>query len=619
MKDTESGSNKIPLATLKAESVGNDGVEKVFPEEMPGTLGSDPSTLTQATIMMVDDEAMNMKAMRRILAKAGYQHFVLVADSTRAMAEMEQCRPDILLLDLVMPEVSGLTILEQVRNHAQLSHLPVLILTGSSDSETMLQALDRGATDFLAKPVTSSELILRVRNTLAARAYQNQLAYYDALTNLPNRSLFLDRLAWFLQRAESNDENLVLLHILLPKFKQVYNTLGPQISDEVLRQIAERIQACVRATDVVGRAIYQDKELNCLFRVGSDEFSVLCPYMSQVENATKVASRILKIMENPFDAAGKEVYISPSVGIASYPTDANDMMSLVQCAVGASAQAKSHERGGFEFYSSIMNSKFCQSLQLEADLRHAIDSEELILHYQPKIDVKSGHISGVEALVRWQKPDGTLILPDDFIPLAETTGLIVPMGEWVLREACAQLARWQVEGVWIQVAVNLSAKQFHSGNLVQVVKDTVKCYQVDQQYLTLELTESLLMENAEQAIEILDQLMALGLRVSLDDFGTGYSSLSYLKRFPLHELKIDRSFIKDLTSDLGDQALVSSVIYLAHEFGLHVVAEGVEDEAQLEILTRLGCDAYQGYFFSRPVGVQDLAPMFSELSAGVKT
>jgi diguanylate cyclase (GGDEF)-like protein len=591
----------------------------LFVESRLSTLESDPTSLTQATIMMVDDQATNMEIMRGMLERAGYQRFILVKDSTRAIQEIEQCRPDILLLDLVMPGVSGLTILQQVRNHPKFSHLPVLILTGSTDSETKLRALDSGASDFLTKPVDPSELSLRIRNTLRALAYQNQLAYYDSLTNLPNRDLFLDQLAWDLERAQGNHEHLVLLHILLPKFKHVSNTLGPKISDEVMRQIAERIQTCVRGTDLVGKGVFKDKVLKALFRTDGDAFSVLCPNMSQVENATKVAARILKVMEAPFEADGREVCISPYIGIASYPDDATDMMSLIQCAVAASAQAKAHEQGGFAFYSSIVNRQLCQNLEQEADLHRAIDHEELVLHYQPKVNVKSGQISGVEALVRWQKPDGTLVLPNDFIPLAETTGLIVPMGNWVLRTACGQLARWQGQGIWIHVAVNLSVKQFYGTDFLQEVEETIKEHPIDPQYLTLELTESLLMENPEQAIEILDQLMALGLRVSLDDFGRGYSSLTYLKRLPLHELKLDRSFIKDLSSNVEDQALVTTVMYLAHEFGLQVVAEGVEEEAQLAMLTRLGCDDYQGNFFSRPVGVEDLAPLLSALRGGVRT
>ena len=241
-----------------------------------------------------------------------------------------------------------------------------------------------------------------------------------------------------------------------------------------------------------------------------------------------------------------------------------------------------------------------------------------MLHYQPKVDVKSGQITGVEALIRWQKPDGQFVFPDSFIPLAEETGLILPIGEWVLREACTQLARWQAQGMWLQVAVNLSVKQFHAGNLVEVVNDILKDTGIDKRYLTLELTESLLMDNAEQSIETLNRLMDLGIKISMDDFGTGYSSFSYLKRFPLHELKIDRSFVMDMANGSEDQTLVAAMVYLGHEFNLKVVAEGVEKQEQLEILRSLSCEEYQGYLFSRPVSVEDLAPMLSELTVAVK-
>lgn len=580
--------------------------------------GCDASSLTQGTIMMIDDEATTMEVMRAYLEDAGYTRFVLLEESFRAMAEIEENRPDILLLDLVMPELTGFEILNQIRANVQLKHLPVIILTSSSDSETKLKALDQGATDFLAKPVDPSELILRVRNTLAAKAYQNQLAYYDALTKLPNRSLFLDRLAWFLRRAERHNEHLVMLHITLNQFKRVYNTFGPQVADEVITQIAERISSCIRRSDVFGRGIADAGELDSLFRVDGDEFSLLCPTMARAEHATKLASRILRIMDHPFIANGTKVYIWPGIGIASYPDDARDMTTLFQCAVGASAQANLHGKGGVHFYSSELNAKSYERLQLEADLRHAIEEEQLQLYYQPKVEVKSGRIIGVEALVRWQKSDGTMIFPDQFIPLAEETGLIVPLGEWVIKEACHQMAKWQAQGLWIQVAVNVSAKQFHAGNLVQFVDSTLKSNSVDPRCFTLELTESLLMENAEQTVDTLNQLITLGLKISMDDFGTGYSSLSYLKRFPLHELKIDRSFLGDITRNPEDKALVSAVIYLAHEFGLQVVAEGVETQEQLDLLIILNCDQYQGYFFSRPVKVDDLAPILSSRCMGVK-
>ena len=367
-----------------------------------------------------------------------------------------------------------------------------------------------------------------------------------------------------------------------------------------------------------GHRADQSREVDNLFRVGSDEFSLLCPGMDHAEHAVKLASRILKVMEQPFDAADTQVFIRPCIGISTYPVDAMDMTKLIQCAVGASTQAIGQGKGAFNFYSSALNNQGKERMQLEADLRHAIEDEQLLLHYQPQVNVQNGQIMGVEALVRWQRPDGKTVFPDQFIPLAEETGLILPLGEWVLQEACAQWAQWQTKGITIQLSVNLSAKQFHANNLVQFVKDTLKSHDMEGQYLVLELTESVVMDKPEQAVGTLGQLINLGVKLAIDDFGTGYSSLSYLKRFPLHELKIDRSFLKDMTNNPEDHALVSAMIYLAHEFNLKVVAEGVEKQEQLTMLASLNCDEYQGYFFSRPVSAQDLAPLL-ERHVEIKT
>ena len=599
------------MNTHSTESPTAEWRARVQTIPQPSECVHDMTSLTQATIMMIDDESTTMEVMQAFLEEAGYQRFVLLDDSSHALEKIEAVQPDIVLLDLMMPNVSGFEILQWVRRHSHLAHTPILILTSSTDAETKLKALDQGATDFLAKPVDSSELILRVRNTLAAKAYQNQLAYYDELTKLPNRSLFLDRLAWFLQQAESHHTNLVMLHITLPQFKRIHQTLGPIAGDQVIRQIADRIQACVRSTDVVGRGISDEPEATCLFRVGNDEFSVICPSVLHPENAIKIASRIMSIMQLPFHSGDTEVSLSPCIGLASYPTDAVDIETLVQCAVGASAQAQI--QGGYQFYSSAMNTTSYQRLQLEAELRHAIAQEKLVLYYQPKVDIQSGHIAGLEALVRWPQTDGTVILPDDFISLAEESGLILPLGNWAIKEGCAQLARWQAQGIEIHLSVNLSPNQFHSPNLVQMVRNYLQDYQVDAKYLTLELTESLVMDHAERAVDTLRQLVDLGLKFSMDDFGTGYSSLSYLKRLPLDELKIDRSFITDLPNKSEDQALVSAMIYLAHEFKLKVVAEGVETQAQLDLLAKLGCDEYQGFLFSQPVNAVDVTPMLAGL------
>ena len=337
----------------------------------------------------------------------GISAFVLLEDSSQALEKLEELRPDILLLDLVMPKVTGFEILQQVRAHSLLAHLPIIILTSSSDAETKLKALDQGATDFLAKPVDPSELTLRVRNTLAAKAYQNQIAYYDTLTKLPNRSLFLDRLTWFLQRAARQNENLVMLHITLDQFKRVYSTLGPQVGDQVIMQISERIGSCIRSSDAFGLGKDSFREVDNLFRVGGDEFSLLCPAMNQTEHAIKLASRILKVMELPFDANGTEVHIWPCIGIASYPGDAMEVSTLIQCAVGASAQANAGGKGGFYFYSSDLNAQSVERLQMEAALRHAIESEQLLLHYQPQVNVKKwsntgGRSAGSLAEIGWE-------------------------------------------------------------------------------------------------------------------------------------------------------------------------------------------------------------------------
>ncbi|MCP5418723.1 MAG: EAL domain-containing protein [Chromatiaceae bacterium] len=567
--------------------------------------------LANATIMMVDDEPITMEVVQTFLEDAGYEHFLLIEDSRLALDKILEHRPDILLLDLVMPHVSGFEILTRIRQHPKISYLPVIILTSSSEAETKLQALDKGATDFLAKPVDPSELALRVRNTLAAKAYQDQLAYYDPLTNLPNRRYFLDRLEWSIHQANRQNSQLAVLHIALNQFRRIYDALGPTASDQVIRQVAERIRECIRHTDTVGRTHTKEGYDNVLYRMGGNEFSVLCTQLCQPEDAAKVARRVLEVMRLPFDAGGTEVQMPTTIGIAGYPGDAQTLDTIVQRAGIAAAQAAEKGETTFEFYSDQMNLTSLQRLQMEADLRHAIQNDELVLHYQPKVDIKTNQVTGVETLVRWQRTTGELVYPNNFIPLAEECGLIHAIGVWVLQAACRQLAQWQSQGKWIHVAVNLSAKQLYGGGLVETVAKIIDANGIDPSYLTLELTESLFMEDADYTVQTLNRLMALNTRISMDDFGTGYSSLSYLKAFPLHELKIDRSFLSGVNANRHDQALVSAIVYLAHEFGLTVIAEGVEEASQLEFLATIGCDQYQGYLFSKPLPVAQITPMLS--------
>ncbi len=576
----------------------------VLDEVNDGFFGSrqeDFSGLSYATIMMVDDEPITMEIVQGFLEEAGYRKFVIEEDSTHALSVMEEVKPDIILLDLVMPEVSGFDILAQVRRHPDLEHVPVVVLTSSSDTATKLRALDLGATDFLSKPVDPSELALRVRNTLAAKAYQDQLVFYDSLTNLPNRQLFLDRTAWAISRAQREGNKVALLHITFDQFKRVTDAFGHKTADEVLKQLAQRLQESVRVSDVVSRDATDGEPWGNVFRLGSEDFSVLLPDISNVANAARVARRILEAMRDPFNAEGTDVYLTPRIGIAGYPNDSQDKTTLIKLAVAASSQAQSQGGDHLRFCSPEMNQASLKRLRLEADLRRAVDNGEFRLHYQPKINVSTGKIVGVESLIRWQTEEGQVVPPAGFIPVAEDIGLIVPIGEWVLLEACSQIARWRDAGVTIKMAVNISARQFFDTDLNSSVRNALVKTGVDPADLTLEITESLLMADTERASDTLHGLRELGLNTSIDDFGTGYSSLSYLKCFEVDELKIDRSFLVDLLQSHEDQALVTAVIYLAHKLGLRVCAEGVEQQAQLDFLTQVHCDEYQGYLCSRPM------------------
>lgn len=579
-------------------------------------LGDDFEQLKDATIMMVDDEAITMEVVRSFLEDAGYTNFVLIDDSTQAIESLRKYRPDVLLLDVVMPEVSGFDILGELRGDPDFQHLPVIILTSSSDAATKLRALDLAATDFLSKPVDPSELALRVRNTLGSKAYQDQLAFYDLLTNLPNRRLFIDRTTWAIERAMRQKSKVAMLHIAFEDFKRVTDTLGPKVGDEVLRQLAERLTDNVRGSDLVSASVLGESDaLLDVFRLGSADFSVLAPNVKNVSDAALIGRRILDAMKAPLDADGTDVYLSPSIGIAGFPEDSEDAASLIKHAAGASSQAFAHGAGRLRFYSEAMNNESLQRLRLEADLRRSVENGDFRLLYQPKVAVTSGEFIGAEALIRWSRQTGETVSPVEFIPIAEETNLILPIGEWVLETACRQMAEWRKQGIDLGVSVNISARQFFESDLVRLVSRLLSENQLEPGCLTLEMTESLLMEHVDIAIATLNELHYLGVGISIDDFGTGYSSLSYLKRFKVDEIKIDRSFIEDVTRSKADRALVLAVTYLAHELGSRVCAEGIETQEQLNFIRKVKCDEYQGFFCSRPIPAKLFAELYQQMGA----
>lgn len=568
-------------------------------------------SLKDALVMIVDDEPIMIEVVQAFLEDAGYTNFLTTEDSTQALDMMLKQRPDVLLMDLIMPGKSGFELLAEARNEPALRYMPVIVLTAANDSETKLRVLELGATDFLAKPVDSSELVLRIRNALAFKAYQDQLAYHDALTGLPNRQLFLERLAWTLKLAHRHNKQSALLQMGLDRFKQINDTLGHEMGDEVLKLVSQRLALALRESDTVSGITERDNAVS-LSRLAGDEFMVLIAEIDHAEAASAVARSLLETMKQPLILGGHELFITLSVGIALFPQDGQQGSDLLTHVDLAMANAKQNGRNTYSFYSAETNARSFERLKLETALRKAIDNNELELYYQPKVETSTGQIVGAEALLRWNHAEMGFVSPAQFIPLAEATGLILPLGERVIHNACKEAVKWQQAGCNLPVSVNVSSLQFRRGDMPYIIKSALQASGLKAGNLIIELTESLLMDNAQANIEMLNTIKSLGVRLSMDDFGTGYSSLSYLKQFPLYEIKIDQTFIRDLPDDPGNAAIVGAVIAMARGLGLKITAEGVETPEQMNFLKLHGCDQIQGFLFSRAVPPQEFADMLKQ-------
>lgn len=415
----------------------------------------------------------------------------------------------------------------------------------------------------------------------------NHLAYHDALTDLPNQVLFKDRLKQAIAYSRRSDQMHAVLLLNLDRFKTINDSLGYTAGDRLLQSVAQRLTSCVRESDTVAR-------------FGSDEFAILLTQISRAQDAANAARAIKEVLDQAFLYDDQELFVSTSIGISLYPHDDRDTSGLLKSASAALDRAKNEGGNNYQFYTAGGTTRALKQLVLESNLRGALEREEFVVHYQPQVTIPDFHLVGMEALVRWHHPSLGMLPPSEFVPLAEDSGLIIALGDWVMRKACAQNMEWQDKGLApMRLSVNFSARQFQQPSFIATVAEILKETNLDPRWLELELTESSIMKEPEQAIEKLHELKLMGISVAIDDFGTGYSSLNYLKRFPIDTLKIDKTFVSDVCKDPHDTAIVRAIITLGHALDLTVIAEGVETQEQLQYLSSLGCDVVQGFLFSK--------------------
>jgi len=699
---------------------------------------------TSALVLVVDDEELVRIFAREALEQAGFE-VCEASNGSHALEQFASRRPNLIIMDVVMPMMDGFTACSKLRESVDGSHVPILIMTTLDDADSIAKAYEQGATDFIAKPMNATILSHRVRymlrgsftlsalarsearlglaqriakignwewhpstgrftasselcrlmgirqqdfgetkeaflqavhkedrdrvdralnaileerkpcdidhrivlpngveftiNLQAEAVFDDQLkaltivgtaqdiserkrsereihrlAYYDSLTGLPNRVLFKDRVTQALAHARRYHTTLAVLFLDLDRFKVINDTLGHSIGDLLLKQVADRLADSIRRSDSLGRAV-EKGETHELARLGGDEFTVLLSNIREAQDAGTVARRILESLARSFLIDGHEIAVTASIGIAIFPTDGDSIDLLLKSSDIAMYHAKEQGRNNVQFYSSTMNALAAERLEMENDLRKALERHELIVYYQPQVDIKTNRVVGAEALIRWRHPSRGMLMPAVFLPVAIETGMIQKLDEEVLLMACRQNKAWQDAGYTpIRISVNVSNSFFHGASLTNAIAKALEETRLDPEYLELELTESITMRHVETSITMLQELRTMGVRLSIDDFGTGYSSLSHLQRFPLNMLKIDQSFARDVTRNAANASITRAIISLAHGMNLSALAEGVETDEQLALLRGQGCDEVQGHYFGRPMPGEEFMQLLSRAS-----
>jgi diguanylate cyclase (GGDEF)-like protein len=615
------------------------------------------------TVLIIDDTPANLAVVVEHLEAHGFR-VAVAQEGEEGVSRAEFSQPDLILLDVMMPGIDGFETCRRLKGADRTRDIPVIFMTASAETQDKISGFSAGGVDYITKPFQIEEMLARVNTHLALRAAQKRLAeqnvqlqqevamrqkaetalqdanealeervmqrtaelvqtnlslkreiaerkqaegrisymaHHDALTGLPNRTLLEDRLNQAIAQARRHpDEMVALLYIDLDYFKIINDSLGHRIGDRVLQEVASRLGQSVRTSDSVAR-------------FGADEFVICLARLTDSNDAAEAAIKTLECLSLPLVIDGHELHVSGSIGISLYPADGTDVTTLIRAADTAMYHAKQRGRENYQFFTASLHDAVQRRVALTNRLRRAIAQNEFSVYYQPQVDMESGRIFSAEALLRWNQPGKAPISCADFIAVAEETGLILTIGEWVLRQACAQLKRWHDTGhPAMRVAVNLSARQFFQPNLTEVVAEVIKEFTLPVNALELEITESMLMQPTQDNMTILSQLNSMGVQLSIDDFGTGYSNLSYLQHFPIHALKIDRSFVIEINRDPHESAIITAIIAMAHSLRLKVIAEGVDSPEQVAFLKSHGCLAAQGFYYSMAVPAESFIQLLDQ-------
>ncbi|MEM0909358.1 MAG: EAL domain-containing protein [Pseudomonadota bacterium] len=583
-------------------------------------------------ILVCDDDITHLIVMEKTLSNEGYT-VITANDGRKSVVAYEQNNPDMILLDVKMPFKSGFEVCEFIRSNKTNADIPILMVTGSDDQESVERAFASGATDFLSKPINWAMITYRVKYILknhhsllalkSAKEKLKRIAYYDALTGLPNRQAFKKSTSIALEKSRQSNTQVAIICIGLDNFRRINDSAGRQHGDNAIKTIASRLMHSLRYCDKLLHSPFVESsdggednlELDTA-RIDADDFAILLPEINNKDDAKLVCDRLVKTINQPIDISGYQVVIKPEIGIAISENGKESVDELMKNAETAMHLAKGKGPENPVFYINTAPDSTIDSLKYEAAIRESIVNDDFFLVFQPKVGLKDGKIVGVECLTRWEHPTMGIIPPFKFIPLAEETGLIIELGDWILREACQKAKELSLQFPEYNgsFSINVSARQLSHGSFIENVKHILNETQIDASRITFEITESLIIEDASENNSKLSELRELGIKLSIDDFGTGYSSLAYLKTFPVDELKIDRSFVNGLDHNTVDKDVVKTILLLAESLKLNVVVEGIETKTQVEILRQLETAidvSIQGFYYYKPMPLEDLFKVFS--------